>query len=819
MEGITMYLDVILFYLGVGVLAVAVFLAIWLIVKRKRSRELKRILFEETQSVDVLETLKSTLSGSERFETNITVAQTDDAVTRPETGYNTMGLISPETRSDSTAPALDIYGDLDISVLNGKYELLREIHGGGMSRVFLGRNLKVGNDWIIKYVDGRYAALANEADVLKKLNNINLPQIIDIFQTGQGTFLVERFIEGYSLSEVIKLSEQISESMIIEWGIQLSQVLRYLHNLETPIIHCDLKPSNIMVTYDNRLVLIDFGISKTVGMDGGVQGLTLMYAAPEQFTMKKGRETVIRSRFGELPEESKNWKIDKRTDIYSTGVILFELVTGKTPTEKNIRDIYSLASRELADVVCRCIEIDPAKRFQSDEELMGALEEIRKRRMNIPRTLMLRRIATAACIVFALGGTASTASAAYIGQMENAAVVSMDPSNIVISVQQGVTLRIQKSGGFGADKLLAPGQLQWTYTVEGIARVDDDRLVGINVGETTLRGNYRGKDVEIHVTVTEPLNELTEISLRYVPGINANVYTGTGERDFIDGPLSKAAFVSPESMAASGDRLLVADSGTIRYVDSGGIVTEFVEPFYMTVDKVRSNGDTDYILTGPWEDVDGSYYGIAKLEDGTARLIYQTDAVWTVTTDFAAADDGTIWFIQQNLGMGVTLLCKIPEGTQESEIYMELPEGASNLALDGDGNIYISVPESGIIIWVPAGTDEWEYFAGVENERNFIDGSVANFYRPTSLVYKDDSLYVLDFDTVRRIRITDGVPEMTETCSGVPEAETNPTVSLGAGDVCVFPASLEAELAIGPDGRLLLSDPKNSCIYEIAVNK
>lgn len=132
---------------------------------------------------------------------------------------------------------------------------------------------------------------------------------------------------------------EISEGLICDWALQLAQVLNYLHNLETPIIPCDLKPSNIMVTHDNRLVLIDFGISKRQGIDERSIGLTYRYAAPEQFKPSTARSERVQTRFGVLPPEHGSRQIDPRTDFYSTGVILYELAVGDTPGRDGIKEL------------------------------------------------------------------------------------------------------------------------------------------------------------------------------------------------------------------------------------------------------------------------------------------------------------------------------------------------------------------------------------------------------------------------------------------------------------------------------------------------
>ena len=145
----------------------------------------------------------------------------------------------------------------------------------------------------------------------------------------------------------------------------------------------------------------------------------------------------------------------------------------------------------------------------------------------------------------------TSASAVYVNRMENLSVVSMDPGQAVVSVQQSVQLLIQKTAPSGKETFLDPQKIEWSYSSENIARVDGDQLVGMNVGETTLYGQYRNKLIELAVTVTEPPEETTTVALRYSEENSVFVYAGTGDRDFVDGDLQYAAFVSPESVEAT----------------------------------------------------------------------------------------------------------------------------------------------------------------------------------------------------------------------------------------------------------------------------
>ncbi len=789
-----MYLDYCLFAAGGVLLAAAVFLAVYLLRSRTKSQDYRRLLLEETERLDVISTLRQTQTNA----TERTLPKTEKLSTC-ETE------LLPETEPIFAAGPLRVSRlepGLDLSPLAGKYELLREIHGGGMSRVFLARNLKLDSEWIVKFVER--TELAGEAEVLKKLNHISLPPIIDIFPSRQGTFLVERYIEGYPLSDVLNLNEEIRESQICDWGLQLAQVLSYLHTLPAPIVHCDLKPSNIMVTHDNRLVLIDFGISKQQGVNAGAAGMTVRYAAPEQFRGSANQPAIIRQQFGSLPPEHEQWPIDARTDIYSAGVILRELAAKIRP------------SQELSKVIAKCLEIDPAKRWPSAKALAEALESTKGRQAAMARSLALRRVSAVCCGLCLMGGLITSASGAYVSRMENLSIVDMNPGKAVVTVQQGVQLLIQKTSPNGKEVLLEPNKIDWSYSQENIARLDGDRLVGLNLGETTLYGKYRNKAITLDVTVTEPPEEMTAVALCYSDEAEVSAYAGNGRREHTDGSFGTASFVSPESMAADGDRLYLSDSGVIRILEGGSIGTLLLEPDYLTADIVRPWNGNLYVLTGPWESEEGSWYGLLRIGTDGADVLYYTEASDSAITDFAFSSDGTLWFIQQNALLGTTGLCRMnTDGSGAAQI-MDLPESARCMVFDASDNLYISVPDQGVILRAGAGETSWTYFAGIEGERNFIDGAIPNFYRPTALAAKGDSLYVLDFDTVRKITIEGAGALFTETLAGLPEADTNPEVLLGAGREAVLPASELAALTLTGDGTLLLSDPKNSVVYAIA---
>ena len=167
-----MYLDYILFAIGGTLLLISILLGVVLLLSRKRSREYRRVLHDETERIDVLETMKQsgTCSRLTTYTTETAATEETEAITQYQSKF-----IQQSTSAriqDCTEPLLNsiqgptgsrteqsIGKGLDLSPLNGKYELLQEIPGGGMSRTFLVRNMKLGNEWIIKFVDGKHAAL------------------------------------------------------------------------------------------------------------------------------------------------------------------------------------------------------------------------------------------------------------------------------------------------------------------------------------------------------------------------------------------------------------------------------------------------------------------------------------------------------------------------------------------------------------------------------------------------------------------------------------------------------------------------------------
>ena len=257
------------------------------------------------------------------------------------------------------------------SLIGGKYEILTEVGRGGMSVVYLAMDRNLGTQWAVKEVQKQVKGRNNEvfiqsalaeADMLKKLSHPSLPRIVDIIDSPDTICIVMDFIPGESMDMVLKREGAQPEEKVIDWAKQLCEVLGYLHNRVPPIIYRDMKPNNIKYA-DNRLRVFDFGIAKVykgLNAKDTVRLGTRGYAAPEAFL------------------ESAH--TDARSDIYSLGVTLYHMVTGKGPHEVVIQQ-YPIRywnpnlSAGFEAIISKCIDPNPANRFQSCAELMSALED------------------------------------------------------------------------------------------------------------------------------------------------------------------------------------------------------------------------------------------------------------------------------------------------------------------------------------------------------------------------------------------------------------------------------------------------------------
>ena len=247
------------------------------------------------------------------------------------------------------------------TLLNGRYQITRPLGRGGMGTVFLAEHLQLQSTLAIKEVcspgeseEERQATLEQyqrEARFLVQLNHPNLPKVQDAFVENDRFYLVMEYIEGVTLEARLKerAGRPLPVIQVIEWGLQIADVLAYLHTQDPPIIFRDLKPANVMVKPDNTIRLIDFGIARRF-QQGAVHDTSLFgsvgYSPPEQF----GRQQT-----------------DARSDIYAFGVTLHQMLTGIDPSIQPFKfvpvsNVNSAVPDLLSRLLQQCLAMEPEAR-------------------------------------------------------------------------------------------------------------------------------------------------------------------------------------------------------------------------------------------------------------------------------------------------------------------------------------------------------------------------------------------------------------------------------------------------------------------------
>jgi serine/threonine protein kinase, bacterial len=255
----------------------------------------------------------------------------------------------------------------------GSYQVLRTLGRGGMGTTYLAwdKHRTVKNApllLVLKEMNADMARIAKarelferEARILKSLDHPGIPKYYDFFVENNHKYLVMQLIHGHNLEQFVNQRGETDPDRTIKWMIQVCDILKYLHNLEPPLVHRDIKPANLMLrNLDSRLMLLDFGAVKELGTALetriGVEG----YSAPEQYRGKP------------CPQ----------SDIFGVGTTTIFLLTGNTPMqyyryqgnkfEFDIGSIPNLPSN-LSHVLTKACQSEPSDRYQTAEELSAAL--------------------------------------------------------------------------------------------------------------------------------------------------------------------------------------------------------------------------------------------------------------------------------------------------------------------------------------------------------------------------------------------------------------------------------------------------------------
>lgn len=281
------------------------------------------------------------------------------------------------------------------------YEILDKLGEGAGGIVYKAYHKRLRQEVVIKQHRRSAVSLTGsrrEVDILKNLHHSYLPQVLDFFEIDGDVYTVMSYVPGKSFAQLLAEGYRFTPKELIRWGMQICSALNYLHSQNPPVIHCDIKPANIMLTPRGDICLIDFNISFYLG-DTAVLGYTNGYTSPEQYIMALSHESG--------QNEAGDVHIDERTDIYSVGATLYHLAVGQKVGDYreriNAEYLAQFTGDSFAQVIERALRIDPAQRYQSAYDMFRALENIPKKDSRY-LSLLHRQTAVRIVLVVLLAG-------------------------------------------------------------------------------------------------------------------------------------------------------------------------------------------------------------------------------------------------------------------------------------------------------------------------------------------------------------------------------------------------------------------------------
>jgi serine/threonine protein kinase/Tfp pilus assembly protein PilF len=273
------------------------------------------------------------------------------------------------------------------STFAGRYQIIEELGKGGMGKVYKAQDTEIKEKVAIKLINPEISLdkntierFQNELKFARKISHRNVCRMYDLNKEEGTYYITMEYVSGEDLKSFIRRSEKLTVGKAISIAKQLCDGLAEAHGLG--VVHRDLKPSNIMIDTNGNARIMDFGIARSL-KGKGITGAGVMIGTPDYMS----------------PEQVEGKDVDQRSDIYSLGVILYEMVTGRVPFEgdtalsiamkhkseppPNPKELNVQIPENLSNLILRCMEKDKEQRYQTAGELLSELTRIEK---NIPST-------------------------------------------------------------------------------------------------------------------------------------------------------------------------------------------------------------------------------------------------------------------------------------------------------------------------------------------------------------------------------------------------------------------------------------------------
>ena len=616
---------------------------------------------------------------------------------------------------------------LEKGQLIGNYRILEEIGRGGMGIVYMAQHsrikekvmaIKIIHDFIIsmpKVVE----RFKQEANVMYSLRNPNIVYIEDLDEQDGIYFIVMEFVEGESLRQRLQREKTMPIKEALNIALNICQGLEVAHSRKPPVIHRDLKPENILITKANDIKITDFGLAKIVG-DSNISMMSKLSIGeiPTDGISKKKELSIgdlptdVKDEISQIspgtfaymsPEQRRGEELDTRTDIYSLGLILYEMLIGRLPAGLRARlpsQVIKETNKKLDEILLRCLEGDREERYSSIIELKAKLTSQEKRVLVAPEY-----------------------------------EIKKEPSRI-IEVEHKPTHIIHPWAMFGHDPQhtgrspyngpINP-QLKWAFSTG--ADIKSSPAIGSD--STIYVGSNNGKIYAFNPNGRKKWELATGDEIVSSPAIGADgtIYVGSGDGEIYA--------VAPDWRikwtVTTGDRIISSPSiggdGTI-YIGSGDGKLYAVAPN----GSIKWSATTrDAIISSPAIGADGAIYVgscngqlYAFYTDGRDKWKFPTG--YEIRSSPAIGADGTVYV-----------------GSWDKKLYAINPDGSkkwdfvtgdavvSSPAIGADGIIYVGSWDYKFYAINPDGSKKWEFATGAP-------------IRSSPTIGADGTIYIGSFD-------------------------------------------------------------------------
>ena len=264
-----------------------------------------------------------------------------------------------------------------LPVLRNRYVLVSNLGHGSFATVYLARDTaQRGLMVAVKAIstegfsEDEYremnTSFLQEAAFLMQLHHPGLPGIVEFFAEGSCYYIVMEWVAGKTMKQAVLEAYEVSEDLVLDWAIQLADIMVYLHGIKPyPVLLGDLKPSNVMITYDNKVKIIDFGVARYLSPVRNPRTFTMVspgFAPPEKYT---------------------KFDCDLRGDIYSFGATIYWALTQAELARMGfiippLRELRPDANYRLEATLVKCLRNEESARYRSIEEVREELIELRK---------------------------------------------------------------------------------------------------------------------------------------------------------------------------------------------------------------------------------------------------------------------------------------------------------------------------------------------------------------------------------------------------------------------------------------------------------